>query len=372
MGKRIGILLPRSTDYPAMGIDILEGLKGYTRGIAGTESEFITENIGFGENPALTYEKAEKLLLQDADALVFYSNPGNAELLYPLASAFNKPFIFLDAGMQLPYASPSPYCYHISLQGLLACRMSGLMAGEGNRKVLLASSFYDGGYSGPWAYDRGLSDAGGAVCANYVSGYKENEFTIDPYIGMLQNSGASSVAACFSSYLAKLFLKELAEKNAGVATVPLYCSPFMAEEQMLQECIFPGGEFYTVVPWATSLENSEQEKLMQLAKEKNKVANIFYLLGWEAGIVVGKALADGAAALEGFAYESPRGQVIIHPGTHYTYAPLYKGCITRGANDRCRLEITHAIDVSEADHQRVMNDKPPGQASGWRNNYLCI
>lgn len=373
MRKRIGILLPRSTDYPAMGIDMLDGLKGCLREIVAVEADYMVENIGFGEDAALTYEKAEKLLLADADILVIYSNTSNAESLYPLASVFSKPFIFLDAGMQLPSAEKSPYCYHISLQGLHACKIGGKMAGEGSRKVLLASSFYDGGYFGPWAYDKGLSETGGAVCANYVSTYKENEFSIDACLGMLQSTGANSIAACFSSYLAKLFLNELAAKNKDAISIPFYCSPFMAEEQLLQECIFPGGEFYTVVPWATTLENKEQDVFTgYFLKEKNKAANIFNLLGWEAGIVVREALANGANALKGFRYCSPRGLVVIHPDTHYTYAPLYKGRITPGENGKCCLSVTDSIDMNADEHQRMMNDKPTDQISGWRNNYLCI
>jgi branched-chain amino acid transport system substrate-binding protein len=374
MHKRIGLLLPRSTDYPSMGVDILDGMKGYTLNIEGNTVDFKTENTGFGENPALTYEKAEKLLLEEAvDVLVTYSSATNAELLYNLAPVYGKPLVFLDAGMQMPLGPASPSCYHISLQGLHACRTAGAMAGEGNRKVLLASSFYDGGYLGPWAYDKGLSEAGGAVCANYVSGYKEAEFTIDPYISLLQSSDPASVAACFSSYLAKLFLTALGAKNKEAIGVPFYCAPFMAEEQMLGECVFPGGDFYTVVPWATTLQNDQQSVFSGYFREKKKkTANIFHLLGWEAGIVVSQILKAGDASLPGFTYSSPRGQVAIHPGTHYTYAPLYHGRITGDGNGRCRLEIGEATAVSAGDHERMMSDKPSQQHSGWRNNYLCI
>jgi branched-chain amino acid transport system substrate-binding protein len=357
-----------------MGVDILEGIKSYTRNIAGMAIEYKTESIGFGENPALTHEKAEKLLLQEeVDALVIYSNVSNAELLYNLAPVYNKPFIFLDAGMQMSFAPVSPYCYHISLQGLHACRIGGAMAGEGNRKVLMASSFYDGGYFGPWAYDKGLSEAGGSICGNYVSGYKEAEFTIDSYISLLQSSDAASVTACFSSYLAKLFLKELAARSKQATPVPLYCAPFMAEEQMLQDCIFPGGDFHTVVPWGTSLQSNEQDEFLGYFKqEKNKTANLFHLLGWEAGVVVSEVFNKGEASLKGFSYASPRGQVTIHSGSHHTYAPLYKGKITGDENGRCRLMITGAIPIIASDHERMMSEKPEHQVSGWRNNYLCI
>ena len=372
MFDRIGLLLPRSTDYPSMGFDMLDGLRSSLQ-IAGNENaSFFTENIGFGVDAALNYSKAEKLFLQDGvEMIIAYCDSSNAESLYRLANALGKPFIILDAGMQLPQIAPSPYCYHISLQGLQACRILGNMAGSGNRKVLMATSFYDGGYRGPWSYDRGVSEAGGSICGNYVSGFKQTEFTIDPYIGLLQQCGAGSVGACFSSYLAELFFKALTERKKETIPIPFYCSPFMAEEQLLAKCDFPGGEFYTVVPWASSLNNPQQKQFRQ-SIEKNKTANVFHLLGWEAGLVVMQLIQNSIQSLKGFSYESPRGKVTIHPLTQYTYASLYKGFIKADVNGKCALEITETITIDANDHIKVMEDKPDAVASGWRNNYLCI
>lgn len=367
-------MLPRSTDYPTIGYDILDGARNYLNDSGAGSVAFFTENIGFGEDDALNYAKAEKLLLQDdADLIVAYCNVTNAEPLYQLADALGKPFVFLDAGMLLPAAQPSLHCFHLSLQGIHACRLAGKMAGEGARKVLLATSFYDGGYRGPWSYDRGLSEAGGSVCGNYVSGYRIADFTIAPYIGLLQQSGADSVAACFSSYLAQLFFKELNERKAEATRLPFYCSPFMAEEQMLGTCDFPGGDFFAVVPWGSPLTGEEQERFKQaVRKDKNKEANIFHLLGWEAAIVAKQVMEGGLASLSNFTYASPRGTVTIHPQTHCTYAPLYSATITGNREGKCSLQITGTLPVSAEAHLAVFTDRPESAVSGWRNNYLCI
>jgi branched-chain amino acid transport system substrate-binding protein len=374
MLNRIGLLLPRSSDYPSMGFDMLDGLRCNLKINGNETAKFFSENIGFGEDSALTYARAEKLFLQDdVEIIIVYSNPANAEPLFSLAMAAQKPLIILDAGMHFSTGTVSPYCYHISLQGAHACRHSGYMAGKGNRRVLLATSFYDGGYRGPWSYDRGLSEAGGSVCGNYISGYKPTEFTIDPYIGLLQQSGAGSVAACFSSYLAELFFKALNEKNSEATPLPFYCSPFMAEEQLLGKCDFPGGTFYTVVPWALSLKNEEQEKFLEtILADKKKTANIFHLLGWEAGIVATRAVEQGTGSLEDFSYESPRGTVTIHPGTHASYSSLYEGRIKGDEKGKCVLEITDTLPVDATQHTMIQGEKPFEVVSGWRNNYLCI
>ena len=374
MFTRIGVLLPRSTDYPAMAYDILDGLRSWLTLNGQNDYSIYIENIGFGEDMALNYAKAEKLALQDqTDIIIAYCHATNAEALYPLADALHKPFLFIDAGMQLPQGAVSPYCYHITLQGLHACRVAGHMAGAGNRKVLMATSFYDGGYRGPWGYDKGLSEAGGSVCGNFVSGYNVSEFTITPYLGLLRQTTPTSVAACFSSNQAELFFKALHEKNGESTPWPFYCSPFMAEEQWLNKCDFPGGEFYAVVPWASSVKNEEQEQFLRcIQAEKNKAANIFHLLGWEAGMVTMSIQQMGVQAVKNFSYNSPRGKTTIHPGTHYTYAPLYQGTITGDENGKCVFNITNILPPDATMHEAVMNDRPQAVVSGWKNNYLCF
>jgi branched-chain amino acid transport system substrate-binding protein len=373
MLTRIGLLLPRSTDYPSMGYDLLDGVQSRLATDSGREYRFFTENIGFGEDASLNYAKAEKLAISDnVDVLMAYCHSENAESLYHLAGALRKPLLILDAGMQQPQAAASPYCYHITLQGLHACRIAGNMAGTGNRNVLMAISFYDGGYRGPWSNARGLFEAGGTVCGNYVSGYKPAEFNIDPYLTLLKNTAATAVTACFSSYLAELFFKALYEKNSEATPAPLYCSPFMAEEQLLHNCLFPGGELYTVVPWALGLQNKEQEAFTgTMRSATNKPANIFHLLGWEAAVVTMALLQQGVSSMKNYSYASPRGETTIHPETHYTYAPLYKGKIIDGGHGKCALQLIETIAVDGDMHVKVMTDQPDTIVSGWKNNYLC-
>ena len=109
-----------------------------------------------------------------------------------------------------------------------------------------------------------------------------------------------------------------------------------------------------------------------MLKEKNKQANLFHLLGWEAGIVINHSLTNGAQAIEGWSYNSPRGVVTFHPGTHHTYAPLYYGNIIAGENNKCRFRLEKTIPITAQDHRQCLSDNSPSLSSGWKNNYLCI
>jgi branched-chain amino acid transport system substrate-binding protein len=259
------------------------------------------------------------------------------------------------------------------MQGTHSCYLSGKQVALGGKKVLMATSFYDGGYRGPWSYHTSIASAGGAVCANYVSGYKMTEFSIAPYLEMLETAGADGVAACFSSYLAELFLQSLGTAGRKAVALPFYCSSYMAEEQLLAKCDFPGGTFHTTVPWASTLDN-EQQLLFKTAVrlQRDKPANIFHLMGWEAATVTKQVLQEGITSLPGWTYNSPRGQVHIHRGTQHTYAPLYYGNIVEDVNGKCMLRITDHVVLNETDHTYYLPYKTEEAGTGWRNNYLCI
>lgn len=356
-----------------MGFDMLAGLKAGLALQGPEEYRFVTENTGFGENAVHNYTCAEKMILQeDADVIICYSQFLNAEPLYALATSSGKTFIFLDPGMQLMTVPPQERCFHISLQGVHACSVAGARAAAGNRNVLIATSFYDGGYRGPWGCHESIMQAGGKVCGNYVSGYIKSEFSIQQYLHLLENSGAEGVVACFSTYLAELFLGALKNAGANATSLPFYCSPFMAEEALLKKCDYPGGTFHAVIPWHSSLENQQQQRFAAALKLTDKVPNLFSLLGWEAAILLEKIFEEGTASLKGWTYESPRGRVNIHPDTHHSCAPVYYGMILPDENGKCRWQYQETITIDSDTHIRYLVAGQDHMQSGWKNNYFCI
>lgn len=374
MPARIGVLLPRSTEFPAMGFDLLDGIRTRLQLLGHGDSQFFTQNTGFGDDSSVTISAAERMIMEnDVQLIIAYSTSLNAEQLYGLADTTGRPFLFIDAGMEFFELPPNPNCFHITLQGLEACVRSGAAAGNGGRTVFSASSFLDGGYRSVWAFEKGLQAAGGAFSGHSVSHYLPAEFTLAPLTQHIAGGHAQAVLASYSSYLVPLFMNRLKDEPEAARSLPFYCSPFMADETLLQPVPFPGGTFHTVVPWATSLANAANDEfLATILAEKKKKANLFHLLGWEAATAAQQLLAHGAAAMPGWSYESPRGTVTIHPETHCAFAPLYGGVIAAGASGNCELQISNTQEVSADDHRKLFFMKPEGGYSRWRNNYFCI
>jgi branched-chain amino acid transport system substrate-binding protein len=375
---KVGVLLPRSTDHPAMGFDLLDGLRLRLRYEGFEDAKTISENIGFGEDRKDVYAKAEKLLMQEeADCVVAYLSPVNAELLYPLFETAGKALIVLDPGMNYPTDNKSSRAVCISFQGIHASYLSGKSAGENGAKVVLATSFYDGGYRGPWAYSRGVEASGGKVVNNYVAHYSEAEFTIQPFLEAVHAEAGGRVAACFSTYLGTRFVNALQAANASVPALEFHCGPYMVEEQVMAGYRFPNGTFYAHVPWFSGLEGEGNALFIkEISDKKNKTANLFHLMGWEGGIVAAQFLREGSAApiaetLKNWSYESPRGTVTVHPETHITYAPLYFVEIQPAEGQAPKTRLRERVDVGANEHKEILNDRPQGMVSGWFNQYLC-
>jgi branched-chain amino acid transport system substrate-binding protein len=375
MSIHIGVLLPRSTEYPAMGFDLLDGLRLNLKRL-GIDAKLHTENIGFGEDTELNHSRAEKLVLEeDVQLIIAYATSLNAEALYGFAASTNKPILFLDAGMEIFEAPPSPFCYHLTLQGLAACLHLGREAGKGGRKIISATSFLDAGYRSSWMFFKGLTESGGSICGNYVSMFKNEEFTLDPLFQLVENNKPEAVVAAFSSYFDGLFFEGLAQNGATARTLPFYCSPFMADEQLLPAITFPGGTFHTAVTWSASLANEENKIFLEtILKEKNKRANFFHLLGWEAAIATQRILSDGINALGGWSFESPRGVVHFDTETHNAFSPIYTGNIEAGDEGKCKFTLSgETILLTEEQHRQLHSEKiEGGQYSRWRNNFFCI
>ena len=363
-----------------MGFDLLDGLKVYFQKQGLENIRFVPENIGFGEDRKEIYAKAEKCILQDdAQIVVAYLSTENAATLYPLFESTGKQLIVLDAGMNYPKEAASPNVLYVSLQGIHSCLYGGKMAGKDAKEVIVATSFFDGGFRGPWAFDRGISMHEGKVVHNYVSHHKESEFTIEPLLEAFNNNKDARIAACFSTYLATLFFQKLSEADGIIDEREYCCSSFMFEEQTMDTYQVPKGRFIGYTPWFSALESTaNQEFVAEIQLKKNKKANIFHLLGWEAGIILAQLLADTSGIdtafrkfLDGKTYESPRGLVTIHPTTHIGFAPLYLCEMTRNQANKASLTSIEKIEISADEHLNVINDQPSGMTSGWFNNYLC-
>ncbi len=93
-------------------------------------------------------------------------------------------------------------------------------------------------------------------------------------------------------------------------------------------------------PGTHLLESQQQQAFSEALKNgQDKSPNLFSLLGWEASLLLRQLQNNGTGSLKGWTYDSPRGEVTIHPHTHHTLcsALLWKD------SGRCRRKMFLAI-----------------------------
>lgn len=384
---RIGILLPRSTLFPAFGLDILNGMKCCLKyHNLFDDSKLLIDNIGFGIEEAEVYAKAEKMLLQDdADIVIVVADLKIAELLEPLFTTSNKLLMMVNMGAGIPDNwQPAPTTIVHSLNLSFHTRLTGKLAAteNENKKAVNVLSYYDAGYRHTYSMMNSHLQNGGEPMYTHVTHLNADQFTLQPLEEFLAGQEEVKSLLC-------LFTAEMADQFIA-AVLPiqekydlrLYASPMLLEAYPLsadgQTGPAPAIKGYT--GWQAELENPGNTAYQaSFKKTANKEATIFGVLGWDAGLVLVEVskqyqqnnthAAAIIPALSALVYESPRGWMKLDPKTHHTYSPSYLVSWATGGSNKAIQELATPEDEWIA----FTTEKfPEDTSSGWRNTYLCI
>lgn len=384
---RAGILLPRSSLFPAMGLDILNGIKSCLKQ-KGIQDEFIfkTDNIGFGIEEAEIYTKAERMLLQeDADLVIVVADLNIKELLEPLFTSFNKILLIVNMGAGIPDSwSSAPTTIVHSLNLSFQARLTGQLAAKENenKKGAFALSYYDAGYRQVYAMMNSFQQNGGETMLTHVTHIKKDELTLEPLHTFLsQNAGVQSVLCLFTADMADWFCEAIVPVQEQYQ-LHIYAAPMLLDAFQSRvaagNVTSPAIKGYT--SWTPELENPANTVYKELfSKAANKAANLFGLLGWDTGLLLKEIhrqinagetnAATIVPALSHTIYDSPRGSMKLDPSSFHTYAPCY--LISWSANGATK-KVEECKEPEQEWFAFTAEKFPTDTNSGWRNTFLCI
>lgn len=381
-----GILLPRSTLFPSIGIDILNGIRNAWeyQGI----SDDITlkiDNIGFGIDEDEIYRIAEKMVLQDnLDVVMVCGDIRIEELLRPLFTASGKILLIVNMGANTPESwQPAPTTINHSLNFCINNLLtSGLAVQDEDKRAAYSASYYDAGYRQVFHMMNGHQIQGGIPVYTHVTNLKNENFTLQPLEEFLNNDPELKKLFCiFCADQAELFYDYITRLTAK-DRLQFYVAPMMLEESLLASLpkdIFPLS-VQGYIPWHSSLENESNKAFSNWMLEKaGKKPDIFLLLGWETGFITGhiaklhkEGIRNGAAIVKSCTettFTSPRGWLKIDPETNFTYAPARLAKVI--ANNKLEIGPDNN-DTLAALNIMKQPSNATGEATGWRNTYLCI
>ncbi|HEX2629077.1 MAG TPA: hypothetical protein VHM26_08700, partial [Chitinophagaceae bacterium] len=234
--------------------------------------QFYAEGVGFGGTEKDVYQKAEKLLMIDGvDVLLAFIDERILDLILPLANASGKLLVVINAGANCPQNwVPQPNVVRLTLQHAFLCWMSGKLAAEGNKKAVMATTFYDCGYLHTAKMVGGFMEAGGDLRYNYISKrlYREGLDISDLNSFLLTETDTANLCCIFDAWPSSLFYALLNETEYA-NRLHLFCSPMMFEARALENA--NAGFKFTLdgyVPWHISVDNAANKEFNSIYKQK--------------------------------------------------------------------------------------------------------
>jgi len=379
----IGILLPGSTLYPSIGMDFIQGLRSCLSFHQYDPVDIQPAVIGFGVKENDIYAAVEKcLLVSNADVVIAYLSDYHAEKLAPLFAAAGKLLIIINAGSAYPVNTAAiPNTVFHAFDDCVCCFLTGKYAArqEGGHGAIMATSFFDGGYSHCHAMNASFNKSGGETKMQFVSRYKKEEFSTETLEAFIQsNPDVKKILAVFSADTARFLFEKMmdTQKEYGLQW---YASP------MMFDCT--PGDFAEAKPsapdmcgytnWVPELNIEANQVFLKYYKDSNgKNANLFSMQGWESALFLmayletRKNAAGTTEAIEqltGKEIDSPRGTVRLNR-QKYMQGPVHFVQST----GNLQLTVGETITDLSAAWEEMCGQVPKEVIASWRNTYLCI
>ncbi|AYN04965.1 ABC transporter substrate-binding protein [Flavobacterium sp. 140616W15] len=380
----VGILLSRSTYYQTIGFDLYEGLRSSLKQLGRSDIKIVTENIGFGADKQQCYRSAEKLLLEEnATVVIAYIGHRTAQLLRPLFLATNRILIVLDAGANMPHEWPTcPNIFYHSLHNSLAASLVAKEATkDGYKSAGMVTGYYDGGYLHTYSISKAFQDNGGTISFNHATGYKTEDFTMEPLKEHLNNFPESALLSIFSGDYVQWYFEQI-KNTFEDQNLPIYLTPFGLEETMLSNAIYPGNKAKGIAAWSKKIESAENKIFIDAMTELGKTPNLFSLLSWESATIAIKAIEltleyknsipNISQDLQALTFVSPRGKIYFDTKTNTSISPLYKATIVSNTEGKCELQLEGEVTEVNKYYKKLTNQDLDQSTSAWYNSYVCI
>lgn len=382
---KIGMLTPYSGVYPYYGHHLTAGmlLGLYPGAPKRNEVQFIPVYTNMGD-PKSALDAVNRLVFfEQADIISGLINYKSTPDILTVIERHNKLGFFFDLGEYIPWFDYlSPRMFYNSQQVWQTQYALGYWAarefGDGGMMVM---SIYEAGYHINSCFYRGARDAGStSVGTHVIPNDKQAPKKLDlvEFFEKIRKDPPPYVHAIFVGEMGNAFLE--AWKNSGFyKTIPLIVVENMAYDDLL---IDAGGldlELYSAGTWSRGTEDARNtEFVKKFETAGGQTANVFGLLGYEAGLVLREVkslilkrdLAKVAEILQKESIAGPRGERNFYPASGFSLpvidivkvktsaTKIYKTVVSQGKGLKFDAEQFKQI------HQESV--------SGWLNPYLCI
>ena len=334
---KVGLLTPQTGVYKAFDKDINQGWQLYLDShggkLGGHKIEVVKADEGEGKKTAQT--SAKKLLDKDkVDVIVGTASADAVVSIMGLVNEHKVPLI--GTGGRPSTLKDVSYVWHASwLSAENGEAGADYIRTKVNGPVYAIGPDYIGGYDQVGGFTKAFVKGGGKLAnedgkTTWTPWPTTTNFL--PYLNQIKASGAKAIYTFYAGTAAIQFIKDYAA--SGLATqIPLYGSGFLTEGSLLTAEGDKAKGVRTVMSYAANLDNAANRSFAPAFQQKYGTSpSIFCVTGWDAALVLDRAIAKAGAnpTSESInkaigqlgAIDSPRGQWRFGAG-HTPIQPWY-------------------------------------------------
>jgi len=351
---RIGLLLPYSGTYAALGHNITDAMKlaasEHGGKLGGREVEWVA--VDDESDPAKAPANVNKLIAgEKVDILTGPVHSGVAMAMMQIVRQENVLTVVTNAGAQAVTGTLcAPHVFRTSFsnwQTSYPC--ADVMLKDGRKKAVLMFWNYSFGQESMAAFKEGYAKGGGTIVKEIAVPFPSTEFQAN--LSEIASLKPDAVFVFFAGAGAAKFVKDYAD--AGLRDkVALYGSGFLTEGVLAAQGAAAEG-IKTTLHYADALDNPANRKFREsFKKATNREADVYAVAGYDTVHVLAQALekvkgdtgarAELINALETVRIDSPRGRFRFSK-THNPVQDVYLRQVKSGR------EVVVGVAMKEAE-----------------------
>src|SRR4051812_42630920 len=316
---RIGLLLPYSGTYAALGHNITDAMKlaaaGHGGKLGGREIEWVA--VDDESDPAKAPANVNKLIAgENVDILTGPVHSGVAMAMMQIVRQENILTIVTNAGAQAVTGTLcAPHVFRTSFSNWqVSYPCADVMLKAGHKRAVLMFWNYSFGQESMSAFKEGYAKGGGTIVKEIAVPFPSTEFQAN--LSEIASLKPDAVFVFFAGAGAAKFVKDYAD--AGLRDkVPLYGSGFLTEGVLGAQGAAADG-VKTTLHYADALDNPANKKFRDAFKKATgRNADVYAVAGYDTvtalALALDKVKGDTSAqkeliaALEAVRFDSPRG-----------------------------------------------------------------
>lgn len=381
----IGLLLPRSEIYPALGENLTAGMQLYFDRSREQDNarkvQLRTETITYDSLDALRKSKQ----LAQTGPLDFVVAVTGARVAAQLGSFFQTHHIPLIVNrMGANVFSPdwhTPFVINNSLSLWQANRAMGAWVAQHlGKRAYVVRSFYESMYDMGYAFRTAFEAAGGRIVASSTTHSPYVDRDLVPLMKSIESSRPDFVYGFYNGQQAGEFVRAYAD--AGLAgRIPLAGSAFMVDESILSTQGDIASGIMTALPWAGGLNSAGNTAFMNAYQQATgREADAFAVLGYDTAQLIAHADRDVlgnllranrlAEALDHAEISSPRGSLSVLAPLQQLGGPIYLREV-RWQNGAWRNVVIDQLETTSSLDAPIAATRAR-QQSGLLNPYLAV